>query len=984
MTLTALARSAWLPGLLLLLWNPAASATESTEEPIEEVVVVGTQIKGAQIRDALPVTLVSQADIEALGVNSGDELLEFLTEQGQNYFSESENISGGINSARGDIGAFNLRNVGTGNTLVLLNGRRLVNSAAYQTEEVGGSFVPVNTVNVQSLPVTGLNRLEALKDGASAIYGADAVAGVLNYVLKDDFEGMRISLRLDTYDQIPRDDLRLNLEWGGTFNQGRTFAGTFLSYFDRDRVNSQDDARWAESDYRSQVPAPFNENTTFRNNSINSSYGQYDIRSSVSGLGLGSVTDSAGEFETFPAGHENCVYAITSEVCGAPDGNGAHRYNFNENRDLYSDLVRINFYGYLTHAFTDSLEIFSELSWYYSDTNTIRHPSAALSAVAKLRMAADAWYNPFGPCGSPNRLPESVIGADVPCSGLELEIDNYRYAQVPRIVDVDGHTYRLVTGLRGNFGNWDWEGAFTWSMAERTDVTSNRISNTLMEAALQDTTAAGFNPFAQTREASNIERALIDVTRENEQELWMLDFKMSHPDLFSLPGGPGGLVAGVEFRHEAFSDDRDPRLDGTITYTDNRGTTYPFISDVINSSPTPDNSGDRNIVSLFGELSLPILNNLDMQLALRFEDFDDVGSTTVGKIAVGYRPVDSLLLRGSWSEAFRAPNLITVNETLVARSNNRNDHACFYADPDEDTLDCNYSIQRTAQGSASLNPEESENYSYGLVLELIDPLLITLDWWSIEKEDTIGLFGEENHLALDLLMRIEAGNSNCGSFTGNPAVVRNQDPLEADVSALYDAAGICPAGEVLRVNDRYINLDRRVLEGHDLGIYWDDSYGWGDISFRMVISWLDTYRQEAGGLAQDLVDASEAGRLPDSVPVTGVDNLVGVNGRPERKDSMRFRWSLGAWSAALTRLRYDSFIQELRDGRDFPIASMTTWNLSGDYSFKMGGLPTRVRLGINNVTDERAPIADDSFGYFADQHRDLGRYYYADMQLRAF
>jgi outer membrane receptor protein involved in Fe transport len=163
------------------------------ENEVEEVVVVGTQIKGAQISDALPVSILSEVDIEALGVNSGDELLEYVAEQGQNFFSEAE--ASNVNSARGDVGAFNLRNVGTGNTLVLLNGRRMVNAASYQTELAGGSFVPVNTVNSQSLPVTGLRRLEVLKDGASAIYGADAVAGVINYSLKNDFEGLRISMR---------------------------------------------------------------------------------------------------------------------------------------------------------------------------------------------------------------------------------------------------------------------------------------------------------------------------------------------------------------------------------------------------------------------------------------------------------------------------------------------------------------------------------------------------------------------------------------------------------------------------------------------------------------------------------------------------------------------------------------------------------------------------------------------------------------------
>lgn len=210
----------------LIMISTAANA----QQDIDEIVVVGSQIRGAQITDALPVSVMNAIDIEALGVNSGDELLEFMAEQGQNFFSESENISGGVNSARGDIGAFNLRNLGTGNTLVLLNGRRVVNSAAYQTEAVGGSFVPVNTVNVQSIPVTGLQRTEVLREGASAIYGADAVAGVVNYVMKNDFEGLNVSLRADSYESIGRDDERLTIEWGTNLNDGRTNLGASFNF----------------------------------------------------------------------------------------------------------------------------------------------------------------------------------------------------------------------------------------------------------------------------------------------------------------------------------------------------------------------------------------------------------------------------------------------------------------------------------------------------------------------------------------------------------------------------------------------------------------------------------------------------------------------------------------------------------------------------------------------------------------------------------
>ena len=163
-------------------------AVAQEADTLEEIIVVGSQIRGASITDSLAVTVLDAEQIEIMGAVSGDELMQMIPEMGQNFFNEAESISGGVNSSRGDVGAFNLRNVGTGNTLVMLNGRRLVNNAGYQTEEVGGSFIPVNTVNSQILPVWGIERVEILRDGASAIYGADAVAGVVNTVLKSDFE----------------------------------------------------------------------------------------------------------------------------------------------------------------------------------------------------------------------------------------------------------------------------------------------------------------------------------------------------------------------------------------------------------------------------------------------------------------------------------------------------------------------------------------------------------------------------------------------------------------------------------------------------------------------------------------------------------------------------------------------------------------------------------------------------------------------------
>ena len=154
-------------------------------------------------------------------------------------------------------------------------------------------------------------------------------------------------------------------------------------------------------------------------------------------------------------------------------------------------------------------------------------------------------------------------------SGYELYIDNYRYAEKQRLVNVKKETYRFLQGLRGSTGNWDWEAAFVNSKATSDDITRNRMSNNLLKAALWDSTEAAYNPFSAGNFATNIERTLVDVYRKGSSKLTMFDFKMSSNDFWTLPGGGDvGVLLGFEYRDEEMSDDRDPRLDGTITYTD--------------------------------------------------------------------------------------------------------------------------------------------------------------------------------------------------------------------------------------------------------------------------------------------------------------------------------------------------------------------------------------------------------------------------------
>jgi outer membrane receptor protein involved in Fe transport len=964
------------------------ATTNEGEEEVEKIQVVGSHIKGGQVAEALAVTVIGADVIGSLGIDSIDDLLQLIPENGQNFFNEADNIGGGVNAARGDVGSYNLRNLGTGNTLVLLNGRRMVNAAAYQTEEVGGSFVPVSSVNVNTIPVVGLDRVEVLRDGASAIYGADAVAGVVNHVLKSDFVGFTLSGRWAEYEHLPRDQQTLTVEWGKDFNEGRTNVSTFINYFSRDRVNSQDDERWANSDFRSRVPedSPWFGSTAFRNNSANSLFGQFDLVSSASAAGVRDIfTDSSGEFETFPIGDDRCQYDLNATTCGGIDGQGTNRLNLNADRDLSSELSRMNFFMFVNHEFENGIEAFTELSYYKSETNLRRHATASFS-TSKLRVGSENYYNPFGPCGSPNRLSDDLI-PDVPCTGLELTIDNYRFAELPRIVDNDGDTYRFLQGFRGEMGEWDWEAAFSHSKATKEDTTSNRVSNNLMAEALFDSTAAAYNPFSGGVD-SNIERALISVVRNNETELTTFDAKFAHPEIFTLPAGPVGFVVGVEYREESFVDDRDDRLDGTIPFTDYEGDTYPYVSDVVNSSPTPDSSGERDVASLFAEVQVPILENLNAQVAIRYEDFSDVGNTTVGKVAFGWRPIDMLLVRGSWSEAYRAPNLITVNEDIVARNNTRNDYACLYAaenggDPDQDILDCRNSIQRIAQGSDFLLPEESTNTSVGIVLTPTDGLTVTFDYWSIEKESTIGLFGEENHTVLDLLLRIENGPNNCDTAVFNPAVSR-QTP-DGDQTAIYEAAGLCTGGDIQFIDDQYANLDDRNLAGYDIGIYYDLQTEIGKFKFSYNGSSIEKFEQVPGGDAATLVAAQESGVIPANIPIGGFADLIGQDGNQKKRQSMRVSWRKGDLAASISGNKIGSFYQSsltLDDGTRYVIPSMTTFNATFDYSFDVNDISTRLRLGIRNLTDERAPLVDRFFGFSSDAHRDYGRSYYMDFKTK--
>ena len=957
----------------------SALAMGQEEKQLEEVVVVGSQIKGATINTALPVSIISADDIDALGLDSGEELLENMPEMGLNYFTEAEAFSGGVNSVRGDIGSYNLRNMGVGNTLVLLNGRRLVNAAGYQTELLGGDYVPTLSVNSNVIPTSGMKRVEVLKDGASAIYGADAVAGVVNNVIDTDYEGFSFSTKLTGFDHFEAEDLTFSAKFGKAFNDGDSHVTVLVDYYDRDSIKATEDERWSVGDHRKILPddSPWKTSTAFRN-LYSYQYAQLDQS------GSNSFTDSSGEMQILPSDDAKCAGSKALDTgygtCLVPDTTSDNYYlNPGLYRDFRSAVERKNIFATFNHMLSNDVELFSEVGFYSS--SSLRHiEPAGTSSSAPISIGADYYYT--------NQLEQDGTN---PLAGVgAIKLDGMRNPKYGRIVHSDKQTTRFLAGLRGTQGDWDWETAILHSKATTDDLTENRISNNLLTEALADSTAAAFNIFSIN--ADNIERALVDVYRNDTSELTSFDVKASNNNVFSLPAGPVGMLVGFEYREESYSDDRDPRLDGTIKYVAQNGSEFPFVSDVLGSSPTTDSVGSKETASIFAEFQIPVTDTIHAQLAVRHENISDSGTTTVGKFAVGWDVADWLLLRGSTQTAFRAPNLVQVNQAQVARFGSRIDAVYKYITENNTTTasgmdkDSKYTIQRFAMGAEDLQAEESTNSSIGFVIQptQLEGLTITYDAWKIEKDKTIGLFGRDNNTVLDLAMLIENGTNNCDSFTGNPAVLRDTDELDDGVLALFATAGICPVGQAYRVVDEYINMATRTLKGQDLGVRYDFDSKLGEFGLRYNVTFTDTFSQVPTGKFSTIQGAQASGAIPAYINLVGFGDLLGIDGNYDEKHSMKLLWKKGAWGGSITALKKGDFIQSsltLSDGTEYNVPAMTTMDASLYYKFKVGDTSARVKFAVKNLNDERAPTADRFFGFFADAHQDYGRNYYLSLKV---
>ncbi|WP_416830960.1 MAG: TonB-dependent receptor domain-containing protein [Erythrobacter sp.] len=967
------------------------------EKPENLIVVTGTQIKGAQIDDVLPVTTLDQKDIETTGAVSGDELFRSIPQAGAVNFQDNK-TSGGINDARGDVASLNLRDLGTGNTLLLINGRRMVLNPGFQTE----LLVPVVSPNTNNIAPSSVRRLEVLRDGASAIYGADAVGGVVNTILRSNRNGGTATASYGFAEETSQYEFNVGGGYGFDFNDGRSNITFYADYFKTNQVLATERDFSARGDQRPLVEGtPFEGDVNFRNISSSAPWALFRASQRIS-----EIRDD--DFHIQPDYITDCRLDLGNGLCadnGSTSLDPEIRYEFWPDRDLFSERDRLNLTALLTHEFSDTVEFYGEAQFYRFESKRQREQGRILGGQ-EIGINADAYYNPFGPLlradGSVNtsRVPGL---SNVPAEGTSLVLIDIRPVDVgPRMTTVTGDTYRLLGGLRGELGKWDFDTAVLYSRARVDDTTRNRVSLTALQEAINRTTPDAYNPFnggcldnpmfgdCTPSNAATLDDIRIEVFRKGETELFLTDFKLSRDDLITLPGGNLGVAVGVEFRNESFVDDRDPRLDGTITF--NNAVNGDFYGgDVLSNSPTPDTSGSRDVYSAWAEafvpivsddMDIPLVQSLDLQLAGRFESFSDAGETFVPRVAASWTITDGLLLRGAWSQGFRAPNLVQVNDIGVQRSNDFDDIVRCQAQVEKNIIasldNCvSSSITNFRSGSEELKPENTESINLGIVLSpsFIPGLTFTADYWEIEQKGIVGLFGPANQIALDLLLRSQ------GSF--NPAVVRLA--ADADTNTLFAGTSLSPAGEIDFITDNYANLDRRKTAGFDFGIYYDLSgTPIGDFRFRFNAARLDRFFQSPGDLGQILLDAVDAGNLPNDVQVSGIGDLLEEDGRPKWQFSSSMNWSSGGWDVGLfgryVGKFFDSSVTQDDDGSLFEVKPWFTTNLSVAYTFENDSIfdGSRIRFRVTNLFNQDPPLADESFGFYGEYHSAKGRFFSLD------
>jgi iron complex outermembrane receptor protein len=859
-------------GVALGLLVPAYAQTATTR--IEKIEVTGSQIKRVDTEGPNPVLVIRREDLQR---SAGQNLQDILQNLSANLGSFNETANSGNTFAPGTA-SINLRNLGNQTTLVLLNGRRVANYGFAQN-------INENFVDLNSIPVSAIERIEILKDGASAIYGSDAIAGVMNIILRRDFTGIEATVGFGSSDKGDAEEQRANvtLGWGDVSKQKFNVMAT-LDWYKRDPLFGTDRDISRTADYRRF-------------------FGGIDFRSPSGNPGTWLTAGRGGNTVNTP--FPTCSAEARDQ---ALDPLGTCAYNFMGDVMTLPETERKGVFGRAVYEFTPNFSAFGEFGWNENDSLSVLAPTP------------DSFTLPVGHNSNPYSFAVPI---------------RYRFTDVgARISNQVSETTRYVLGLRGSFRNWDWEAAY---LSAENDVVENRknfISTPVRNALVAANVYSFVNPSANDPAVVNALRA--SPQRVGHSELESFDAKISGT-LFELPAGPLGMAVGLEHREESVSDVPDPLGAAGL---------------IIGAGGTAA-AGSRKMDGYFAEFAIPILRNVEAQVAVRHEKYSDYGSSTVPKFAIAWRPWNNLLLRAGYNEGFRAPSLAelylgqSISFPSVVDSTRCAGYRAAFGNTDPRTAGACAALQyRSATGgNIDLTAEESESESAGFVWDATPNLSVGMDYYRITHTGRIA----------QPLLSFLVANENL--FPG--AVVR--DPQTPNDVAANTGGPIVGSGsdERIGIYRTYFNASSQSTRGVDLDVRYRIDLG---PDGRVILSSTNTY-----------VDYFRRSVAPGQPPT----ELAGNDGLPRYRGSHQALWETGPWAFNFVINVIGHYNQPLDNipNVDEKVSSWTTGDVQVQYS---GFRNLKLVAGVRNITDRQPPFYNNqsSSGIDASLHNLVGRWLY--------
>jgi len=885
-------------------------AQEDGADVLEEVVVTGSNIRrNRDFETPSPIQTLNLEAIQEAGIGQMQDLLRVLPANAGSELNAQQ-------SDRQGTTQFSLRGLGVGGTLTLINGRRA--GVAPVTTNQGFFYTDVN-----QYPPNMIQSIEVLLDGASATYGSEAVGGVVNIITRTNFEGLEIGAEYRDNENNPAQSY--NGAFGASFNQGRGHFTTFINYYQSNR-GYRGDYQWLSdrADGLSTVPS---------DNLFDSSTGagRYNAASDPDGDGF---YERSGNTVADPnCGMPNPLSGITNTFL---DGTNC-RYIFLNQRTLVADEERLQVFSQFDYDLSDRVSIFSEMSYSSNEVN-----DTIGGAVMDLRFddgghfvpashpfnyfvdnAGTLEWNPAAVAADPTQAVDVIFrGRPLTTYDGDLGEDITR-----KFVNT-----RLVLGFDADLNDrWSLNGSYVYANTNLTDVQPRSYYT----PAFRDAIASGnWNPFASgwatpdavsvkdgvTLAGNTVYGSASDLAEFSVNRTFVKDTKQQvfelilSGDMFEIGGNTGGVAFGVQYRDLTFTDIADSLSEFQID-----GRTDPVFS---------VEDGQQDVYAIFGEASIPLTDALEVQLAVRYEDYgsDQGGDTTDPKLGFRWAVTDAIMFRGTWGTSFQAPSIRNIEGSvgsgvlpdpiLAPIFAGGPGTACDLANTDSFN-----SSQITTGGG--LVPQDATNFNFGVAFTGGN-FTGSIDYWSYDFKDLIG--PGQSHGS------IVSGECANGVYVPDSRVGRDS------------------TGQLRNVTTSFLNLGGVETDGIDLtATYVFEDVMRGQLVLDASATLINTFDIDFGDgspIFDGLNNRNSFIDLLGSVPDFRLN--AGANWRGSNANAGVYIRHIGGYDDREPGVTHNG------------IDSNTVVDLQFGYSFEelLGLGTTNVTLGVNNVADEDPPAID--------------------------